>query len=89
MGFIKAHGFRLALRRLQQIFHSTMLNIVTGISRTIIYLNDILIFLNNVDEHNTILNRVLQRLENHNVQLNKQKLFLKFRVLNYRSCVDS
>jgi len=65
------------------IFQSTMLKIMNGISGIVIYLDDILVFANNLDEHNSILNRVLQRLDSYNVQLNKQKSIFRVQHIKF------
>jgi transposase InsO family protein len=54
-------------------FQRLMENIMKGISNVCVYLDDILVSGNSLQNHNETLKQVLQRLQEHGVKLNKEK----------------
>lgn len=77
---INTHKGLLSPRRLcfgvktaPSIFQATMDKILSGIPRVFCYVDDILIATNTVEEQLDILEKVFQRFEKHNVQLNRSK----------------
>lgn len=56
-----------------EIFQRIMENILTGIPKVVVYLDDILIFAENIDELNEITEKVLSALKRNNLTLNTDK----------------
>ena len=85
---INTHRGLLATKRLcfgiktaPSIFQATMDKILSGLEHVFCYIDDVLIATNTIEEHMTVLKKVLERFEKFNVRLNKAKCqFLKSQI---------
>lgn len=60
-----------------ELFQKTIANLIGGIKGVIIYLDDILIFADSVEEHDRILALVMERLKTFNLKVNEKKSVLR------------
>lgn len=96
-GFYRFRRLPFGLCNAPDIFQSTMEQILAGIEGVLIYLDDILIFAKDREEHDKRLAAVMRVLNTHSVKLNKEKcsfaknqvVFLGFQIGSGGYCITS
>ncbi len=66
-----------------EIFQKIMEQILNECEGCLIYIDDIIVYASNKVEHNARLQKVLARLANYNVKLNKAKCMFGVSALNF------
>ena len=64
-------------------FQRLMETVVNGLANVIVYIDDLLIHSATHQEHITALDKVLQRLVQHNIKINLQKCFFGSKEVSY------
>jgi len=72
-GLFQYNRLPFGIKTAPGIFQTTMLKITNGLSGVLVYLDDILVYGESKKDHDEKLNKLLDRLKYHNVQLNRAK----------------
>lgn len=76
-GLMRYTRLMFGINNAPELFQKAMDKILAGCEGSIAYLDDILVFGKDLNDHDAKLSKVLSRLQDYNVQLNEEKLELR------------